>query len=153
VNDRAAALLAPAIISLYAGAAGVSKRLEGYGQRDEPAVVALAEAITLQATIGRAVVEARSRELAQAFIRELSKLPDVKMWTHAAHSAAVVSFQPGSLNPSRLAAALYKEHRIACASRGGADRPGIRVSPHVYNLHEDVDRTVAAIKGYLKTGV
>lgn len=153
VNARSATRLSPSIISLYAGATGVSKKLEGFGQRDDPAVVALSEAVTLQSTIGRSRIEARSRELAQAFMKELAALPDVTLWTHREHSAAVVSFQPGSLNPSKLAAALYQEHRIACSSRGGTDRPGLRLSPHFYNLHSDVDRTVAAVKGYLRTGV
>lgn len=153
VNARSATRLSPSIISLYAGATGVSKKLEGFGQRDDPAVVALGEAVTLQSTIGRSRIEARSRELAQAFMKELAALPDVTVWTHREHSAAVVTFQPGSLNPSKLAAALYQNHRIACASRGGTDRPGLRFSPHFYNLHDDVERTVAAVKGYLRTGL
>lgn len=151
VQDRIAA----SIVSLYAGAVGISRRLEGFGQRDEAAVVAFGEAIRFQNRIGAAQIEARSRELAQALITGLKGLDGVTMWTHPepARSAAVVTFQPGSLDPRRLAAALYEKDRIVCASRGGTDRPGIRLSPHLYNLHTEVDRAVGAVKRYLASGV
>jgi selenocysteine lyase/cysteine desulfurase len=35
----------------------------------------------------------------------------------------------------------------------GADRPGLRFSPHFYNLHSEVDRTLEAIGRYMKSGV
>jgi selenocysteine lyase/cysteine desulfurase len=40
-----------------------------------------------------------------------------------------------------------------CATRGGTDRGGLRFSPHFYNSMAEVDRTVAAIGRYLRTGV
>jgi selenocysteine lyase/cysteine desulfurase len=48
---------------------------------------------------------------------------------------------------------LYQKDKIGCATRGGQDRPGIRFSPHFYNTHADVEKTVAAIKKYIATGV
>ena len=59
---------------------------------------------------------------------------------------AVLSFQPGNLDVRKLSTALYQKERIGCATRGGQDRAGIRFSPHFYNTHADIDRTVAAIK-------
>ena len=66
---------------------------------------------------------------------------------------AVVSFQPGNLDARKLATALYQKERIGCATRGGQDRPGIRLSPHFYNTHADIDRTIAAVKKYMAAGV
>jgi len=145
--------VSPSIISLYAGAVGASTRFEGMGQRDDAAVIAFGEALKLQMTIGRAAIERRSRELAQSLIERLTKLPNVKVWTHLdpARSAAIVSFQPGSLNGNTLATSLYEKDRIAVMARGGADRGGLRVSPHFYNLHDEVDRMVATVGRYLKT--
>ena len=40
-----------------------------------------------------------------------------------------------------------------CATRTGNDRPGIRLSPHIYNTMAEVDRAVAAIAKYMKQGV
>ena len=70
-----------------------------------------------------------------------------------ARSLAVVSFQPGSLDIAKLSAALYEKDRIAGAPRLGADRGGLRFSPHFYNLHSEVERALAAIQRYMKTGV
>src|SRR5207245_3363539 len=143
------------IYSAYPGRVGVSKTFESFGQRDEPAMIAFGEALKLQTGIGRREIEARARELTQALIAGLSKIDGVKIWTSAdpSRSAAVVSFQPGSLDVRKLAAALYQKDRIACATRGGQDRPGLRFSPHFYNTHKEVERAIAAVKKYMATGV
>ena len=67
--------------------------------------------------------------------------------------AAVVSFLPGSVNPSKLGALLYERDKIAVAGRGGGDRGGLRASPHFYNTPEEIDRLVSAVGKYLKSGV
>ena len=97
----------------------------------------------------------RSRELTTALIEGLRKIDGVKIWTspEPSRAAAVLSFQPGSLDVRKLSAALYQKERIGCATRGGQDRPGLRFSPHFYNTHADVDRTVAAVKKYMAAGV
>src|SRR6185436_8339884 len=134
---------------------GVSKTFEGFGQRDEPAMIAFGEALTFQTKIGRALIEKRSRELTQALIAGLKKVDGVKIWTSLdpSRSVAVLSFLPGTLDIRKLSLALYQKDRIGIATRGGQDRAGIRLSPHFYNTMADVDRTVAAVKKYMTTGV
>ena len=155
VNKAVQARLWPSILSAYPGKVGFSQTFEGFGQRDEPAIIALGEALRLQTRLGRPAIEARARELAEALIAGLRKIDGVKLWTHpdAGRSLAVVSFQPGSLDVGRLAAALYEKDRIAGAPRLGDDRPGLRFSPHFYNLHREVERAVGAIARFMKTGV
>ena len=145
----------PAIYSAYTGATGLSHTHEGMGQRDDAVFIAFEEALNLQLEIGRAEVERRSRTLAQSLMEGLSKLDGIKLWTarDPQKSAAVVSFQPGTLDARKLADALYKNDRIAVATRGGADRPGLRISPHFYNLEDEVDRCVGAIDRYMKRGL
>ena len=53
----------------------------------------------------------------------------------------------------KLSAALYQKDRIGGATRGGQDRAGLRFSPHFYNTHADIDRTIAAVKKYMASGV
>ena len=53
----------------------------------------------------------------------------------------------------KLTHALYEKDRIVCATRAGADRGGVRFSPHFYNSHAEVERVVAALKRYLATGL
>jgi selenocysteine lyase/cysteine desulfurase len=145
----------PSILSAYTGAAGLSKTFEGFGQRDEPAIIAFGEALKFQSKIGRPVIEARARELTQALIQGLQKIDGVKLWTHTAseRSGTVVSFQPGSLDVRKLSDALYSNDHIACATRGGSDRPGLRFSPHVYNTHAEVERVLGALRKYSARGV
>jgi len=155
INKRVESRLWPSVVSLYAGAVGASRRFEGLGQRNEAAIIGFGEALALQEAIGRQAIERRSRDLAQSLIRALRAVPDVKVWTSAEpeRSAAIVTFQPGSLDGGKLADALYRNERIACMARTGPDRPGLRVSPHFYNSPAEIDRLVAALKKYLTAGV
>ena len=155
INKNAQTKIWASIYSAYPGRVGVSRSFEGFGQRDEPAMIAFGEALKLQTQIGRAQIERRSRELTQALVQGLKKIDGVKIWTspEPSRAAAVLSFQPGSLDVRKLSTALYQKDRIGCATRGGQDRPGIRFSPHFYNTHADVEKTVAAIKKYMTTGV
>lgn len=155
INANAQSKIWASIYSAYPGRVGVSRSFEGFGQRDEPAMIAFGEALKLQTEIGRAQIERRSRELTSALIDGLKKVDGLKIWTSADASrrAAVLSFQPGSLDVRKLSAALYTKDRIGCATRGGQDRPGIRFSPHFYNTHADVEKAVAAIKKYMAIGV
>ena len=154
VNSAAHARIKPTIVSLYPGEVGISRVMEAFGQRDEPAIVGFGEALALQDQIGRAVIEQRARELAQLLVSELRRIDGVTVWTHQdpGRSAAIVSFKPGDLDVRKLHQALYEQDRIACATRGGTDRGGIRFSPHFYNLQADIERSVAAIGKWMRRG-
>jgi selenocysteine lyase/cysteine desulfurase len=155
INKSAQSKIWASIFSAYPGRVGVSRTFEGFGQRDEPAMIAFGEALKFQTQIGRANIEKRSRELTQNLLAGLRKIDGLKIWTSPdpSRGVAVISFQPGNLDTRKLAASLYQKDRIGCATRGGQDRPGIRFSPHFYNTHADIDRTVASMKKYMTTGV
>ena len=155
VNKSAQDKLWPSIYSAYPGAVGFSKTFEGFGQRDEATMIALREALAFQSKVGRTAIEQRARTLSTQLVSGLAKLPGVTVWTSpdAARRAAVVSFLPGTLDANKLAAALYAKDRVAITTRGGQDRPGLRVSPHFYNSPAEVDRLLAALDRYLKAGV
>ncbi len=145
----------PSVISAYPGESGLSATCEALGQRDEPAIAGFAEALRFQSRIGRPLIEKRARELARALIEGLGRLDGVRLWTHPdpERSHAVVSFQVGSLDPVKLQTALYEKDGIVCATRTGSDRPGIRLSPHLYNTPAEVDRALGGIKRALARGV
>lgn len=147
VHDR----IKPSIVSLYPGDVGISRTLEAFGQRDEPAMMGFSEALALQSTIGRAAIERRSRELAQRLITGLRRINGVKVWTSTEpdRAAAIVSFLPGSIDVRKLHQALYESDRIVCATRSGTDRGGLRFSPHFYNLESDVSRTIDAVRRHM----
>ncbi len=154
VNARIHDRFWPSSYSAYTGRVGLSRTHEGMGQRDEPAIHAFGLQMDFLAAIGQAAIEARSRELSSVLIDGLAAIDGVKMWTTMDPSlrASVVTFQPGTLEPSRVLAAL-EEDGIVAASRGGSDRPGIRFSPHFYNSHSDVERAIDAIRRYVRAGL
>jgi len=155
VNQRSQDKIWPTILSAYSGRVGISRTHEGFGQRDEPAIIAFGEALKLQTKVGRQAIEKRSQQLAQLVIKELGRVDGVTVWTSPdpSRSSAVVSFLPGNLDLRKLSAALYENDRIACATRGGQDRGGLRFSPHFYNLQSEVERGIAAVKKYMAQGV
>jgi isopenicillin-N epimerase len=150
VQDR----IHPPVVGLYGGAVGISRTLEALGQRDDASVAAVTDGLKFQGSIGRAAIEKRSRQLAQALMEELRKLQGVKLWTDPdpVRSAAIVIFQPGSLDVRKLGAALTAD-RIVCTTRTGDHNPGVRFAPHFYNTMDEMDRAVAAIRKYVATGV
>src|SRR5581483_8550140 len=68
INKSAQSKIWASIFSAYPGRVGVSRTFEGFGQRDEPAMIAFGEALRLQTEIGRAQIERRSRELTTALV-------------------------------------------------------------------------------------
>jgi selenocysteine lyase/cysteine desulfurase len=150
VQDR----LWPSLYSAYPGAVGFSRTFEGFGQRDEATMIAFREALDFQNRLGRAAIETRARDLSTQLIVGLSELPGVKVWTSPRPElrAAVVSFQPGSLDPNKVATILYEKHKIGLATRGGQDRGGLRASPHLYNNYQEIGRLVGALGAIMKMG-
>jgi selenocysteine lyase/cysteine desulfurase len=155
VNKSVQPRIWPSIVSAYPGAIGLSKTFERFGQRDEPSLIAFGEALRFQTKVGRKAILGRARELTEALLAGLKKIDGVKVWTHPdpARSVAIVSFQPGGLDATKLLAALYEKDKIAGAPRNPADRGGVRFSPHFYNTHAEVERAVGAIQRYVRAGV
>lgn len=151
VHDR----IWPSVIGVYPGAVGISQKLEGMGQRDDARLVAFAEALRFREAIGRKVIDERLRQLSQFLMTELKKLDGVQVYTDPApgRSANIVIFKPGSLDPRRFSAALAEKEGVVATLRGGQDRPGLRVAPHLYNTMDEMQRLVAATKKYLASGV
>jgi selenocysteine lyase/cysteine desulfurase len=147
VHDR----LHPSVVGVYGGQVGLSRTFEACGQRDDASMAATVEAWKFRRMIGLKTIEARSRQLAQALMHGLRALPGVKLWTDPLpdRSAAIVIFQPGTADPRRVGAALVDKHRIITTVRAGQQNPGLRISPHFYNTMDEIDRTVAAVKGLL----
>jgi selenocysteine lyase/cysteine desulfurase len=154
VSSASQAKLWPSIYSAYPGAVGFSRSFEGFGQRDEATMIAFREALAFQDRIGRAAIEQRARELSTQLIEGLSGLPGVTVWTSPRPElrAAVVSFQPGTLDAGKLATVLYEKHKVAVATRGG-NRGGLRASAHLYNSPAEIDRLLTGLGKYLKTGI
>jgi len=144
----------PSLYSAYTGSRGISRTHEGMGQRDTPAIHAFGAQIEFLRSIGQGEIERRSRALATMLAEELRAIDGVHLWTseHSRRRGAVITFRPGTLDPRRVLTAL-EDDGIVASARTGEDRPGIRFSPHFYNMESDVERAVEAIHGYMRTGL
>jgi len=151
INNRAHDKIWPSIHSAGRGDVGISRTFESFGQRDEPAIIAFGEALKFQQQIGIKTIQARSQELAQSLMEQLKTIEGVTLTTSQdpTRSQAVVVFETTGIDARKLYNALYDNERIGTAGRSN----GLRISPHFYNLHSEIDRTVAAIKHYMTTGV
>ena len=151
VHDR----IWPSVIGVYGGAVGISQKLETMGQRDDARLVSFAESLGFREAIGRKVIDERLRQLSQFLMAELRKLDGVQVYTDSSpeRSANIVVFKPGTLDPRRFSTALGEKDGVVATLRGGQDRPGLRVSPHIYNTMDEMQRLVAATKKYLASGV
>jgi len=155
INARAHDRIWPASYSAYPGAVGISRRMEAFGQRDEATMIAFAEALAFQERIGRQAVQRRSAALADQFVEGIRKVPGFKLFTSpdATRRGPVVTFEPGTLDRTKLVAALYEQHKLAVATGGGPGRPGVRVSPHIYNTTDEIDRLLSALTRYARNGL
>ena len=151
INNRAHDKIWPSIHSAGRGDVGISRTFESFGQRDEPAIIAFGEGLKFQQQIGMKTIQARSQELAQSLMEQLKTIEGVTLTTSQdpTLSQAVVVFEATGIDARKLYNALYDNEKIGTAGRAN----GLRISPHFYNLHSEIDRTVAAIKHYMTTGV
>jgi selenocysteine lyase/cysteine desulfurase len=108
-----------------------------------------------QDAIGRAAIERRARQLVQRLTSELPRIDGVSLLTNPdpTRSAAIIVFKPGNLEPRKFASTLYEKEKIVVASGGNAANHGVRISPHFYNTMEEVDRSIAAVRKYMASGL
>ena len=111
---------------------------------------AVAPAVALHETIGRARVAARVGSLATRLIDALARVPRVSVLTPAdpALRGGLVSFRADGVDARALARALAREDRLVVRSvvHESIGFAAVRASTHLCNDEDDVDRLVAAVR-------
>ena len=128
---------------------GGARKYESLGQRDDACVAAIEKAVVFHERIGADVIEARLLEITRALKVGLKeRIPTVEFHTPMGDqtSSGVMVFRVPGADMSAAYQALYSDHRVAGAGRGG-EFDGIRLSPHIYNTLADVDYVIDAIAG------
>jgi isopenicillin-N epimerase len=125
-----------------------ARKLEVFGQRDDPRVVALEAAVDFISLMGMPAVEARLQALATRAKVQLREIPSVELKTNLEPglSGGVVKFRLKNVPTKQAYDTLWEKHRLAIAMTPSGDAEGLRFSPHVYNSPEEVDAAVAAVK-------
>lgn len=113
------------------------------GQRNEPTAAALPEMVEFHETIGRKNIYDRVVEL-NTHLKEgiRKKLPKATFVTpiDPAMSGGIVIVSFPNVDPKMIVQKLYDDYSIAAASVGA-----VRLSPHIYNSLEEVDKVVDSL--------
>lgn len=117
-----------------------ARKFESLGQRNDAALAAIGTTADFHDKIGRGRIEARVLDLAAKLkegFREAGYELVTPMTPELSAGVCIAAVKGEGLQ--RIVNGLYEEYGIAAASAGG-----LRLSPHLYNTREHIDR---AIKG------
>jgi selenocysteine lyase/cysteine desulfurase len=125
-----------------------ARKFEVFGQRDDPRVAALESALDFVLLIGMPAVEARMRVLASHTKTQLQSLANVQLKTNMepALSGGVIKFRLRNVPTKQAYDTLWERHRIAIAMTASGESEGLRLSPHIYNSIDQIDRALAAVR-------
>ncbi len=110
----------------------------------------LGVAFEMQERLGRARIEARIRELAIYAQIRLQEIPEIRILTpvHPSLWAGIMSFSLRGPALRPLAASLAEEDSVVVrhVAHSAIGFEALRVSTHIYNSHDDVDRLLVGLK-------
>jgi selenocysteine lyase/cysteine desulfurase len=121
----------------------VDEKLCVLGQRNDPSTAALPGILGFHQTIGKKNIENRVRQLCSYLKEQIqTNLPQAEFITPLSPelSGGVVILSIPGKQPRELFQQMYEAHGIACAPTGG-----IRLSPHIYNTLQDMDKIVEGL--------
>jgi isopenicillin-N epimerase len=145
VRERNIGRIWPIVVSVPWGADANAapkgaRKFDALGQRDDAAIASLGDAAWLHETMTPAGVEKQSAEVAdrlRAGLLDLG-LPFVSS-VNPQFTSSVIILKAARDNAGRLVTDVLKDSGIITAAVGG-----FRMSPHIYNTADHVDRVIAA---------
>ena len=118
-----------------------ARKFESMGQRDDAAIAALNDTALLHETITPASIEQQSALVAgrlRGGLQDLG-LPFISS-TNPAFSSSVIILQAPRKTAGQMVREVFHEAGVQTAATGG-----LRMSPHIYNTADHVDRVIAAV--------
>jgi len=122
----------------------VGRRLSQIGTGNQSLHKGFEAVLDFLERVGLDVVQRRIKELGDRLRAGLREIPSVtiKSSQHPAMSAGITTYEVAGYTNEQVANALWEKDRIMPRPLG----PGVRQSFHIYNVHDDVDRTLARIR-------
>lgn len=119
-----------------------ARKFDALGQRDDAGIASLADAASFHEAMTPAGIEARSMTIADRLRAGLQDI-EVKFVSslNPAFKSSIVILSVPRENARTLPDKVYEDSGVITAATGG-----LRMSPHVYNSADHVDRVVAAIR-------
>ena len=116
---------------------------------------AIAEALTFHQGIGVERKAARLRYLRDRWMRRLDGQPGVKLYTSydPAMSGGLANVGVEGVEPGQLTNHLWNKYRIIVTGIGHPACMGIRVTPNVYTMLDEVDRFAEAMEDVIRGGI
>ena len=125
-------------------------RLGTIGQRADPLVFALGEAVDFQMTVGKARIERRIRSLATYLKEGLTQIPGVRLHTSMDPdlSGGLTAFSMEGVVPEDLVNYLRERFNLVIRTIGNEARGtrGVRVSTHIFVSQKDVDMVLEGVR-------
>ncbi len=123
------------------------RKFEHLGTRSFALELAIAQAIQLQNRIGTRRKHRRLYALTDYWVQAVQGHPRIQIHTAVDPKwcGALALVQVDGLTPNELSARLFNRYRIHTVAIQWEDIRGVRFSPHVYTLKEDLDRLVDAL--------
>jgi len=125
-------------------------RFETLGQRADPLIFGLDEALDFQNAIGKQRIERRIKALSLALKLELKKIPSVRLHTPLDPylSAGLTAFSMKGIAPERIVNYLREKYNIVIRTIGREKDGtlGVRVSTHIFVSFREVDRLLEGIR-------
>jgi isopenicillin-N epimerase len=146
VRDRNIERIWPTTVSVPWGALETpptgARKFDALGQRDDAAIAALSDAAAFHEDMTPAGVEKRSAAVAgylRTGLQDL-ELPFISSVNPLFTSSVIILKTPAGVAP-KMVNQVFEESGVVTAPVGG-----FRMSPHVYNTEDHVDRILTAIK-------
>ena len=126
---------------------GDIRELAHFGTTPPAAILAVRDALAFHNGIGSRNKEARLRWLKDYWMDRVEAIPGVSLVTprDPARSCAIGAFRIAGWEANRIADHLYEKHRIFSVGRPLQGGDCVRITPHLYNRPDELDRLVEAI--------
>ena len=124
-----------------------AERFDHKGTQNESLLVGFQAAVDFNGTIGQDRIWARCRELSERLYAGLSRIDGVaiKSATDAALRAPLISFTVAGWTTDDLIRALWERGPVRVRHVAEYDYHWVRMSTHVYNTPEEVDRVLGIV--------
>jgi selenocysteine lyase/cysteine desulfurase len=131
------------------------RKFEEIGTHSAAPELATGEAIAFHNGIGGKRKEARLRYLKNYWAERLRSIPKLRIHTSfkPEFSCAIATVELAGSEPDALAAHLFDKHRIIVAPIKHKEFQGIRVTPNLYTMLQELDYFIEVMEGLASKGL
>ncbi|MGH7596062.1 MAG: aminotransferase class V-fold PLP-dependent enzyme [bacterium] len=119
-----------------------------YGTVSTPLFIGLGSGIDFLIKIGMENVWARDAALSTAFLNGLKEISNVEILSplNQAERSAMITFKMKNIEYLKLQSFLSEKYKLRTRGVGEADVNALRISWHIYNSYEEVNRVLEGVK-------